>query len=189
MFGWLIVLLSCSDKSTDSFPVPKSQRVTIETSMGRFVVSLDWSRSPRTAENWMRYVTTGFYDGSDGLGATVFHRVIDDFVVQGGGYTEQGISKETFEPIVNESVTSGLSNLRGTIAMARTDDPDSATSQFYVNVVDNVFLDSDGVSPGYAVFGTIVEGMPILDEMASVSVDGNSTPDESIVIIETQIGN
>ena len=188
-----LITVACSDLSKDSAvqntAVADTDFVSIETNVGAFVIALDWERSPQTCENWMRYVETGFYDGGDDLGATLFHRVIDEFMVQGGGYTEQGELKETLAPISNEAASSGLSNIRGTVAMARTNDPDSATAQFFINVVDNLFLDPSTDSAGYAVFGTVIEGMGVLDEIASVPVDSSDRPNDDIVILSTEIGN
>lgn len=122
------------------------------------------------------------------MGATLFHRVVDGFVVQGGGYTAAGVQKDTSASIINEAASSGLLNLRGTIAMARTSDPDSATSQFFVNLVDNAFLDPSSDSAGYAVFGAVIEGMSVIDEMAGVAVDSADKPVEDIVIEAADIG-
>ncbi len=134
----------------------------LETTMGTIEVELDRENAPVTVENFVRYVNEGFYDG------TVFHRVINGFMIQGGGFTPGGEQKETREPIALES-QNGLSNTRGTIAMARTYVPDSATSQFYINVVDNSgMLDYAPGNPGYAVFGRVVSGMEVVDAIKSV---------------------
>jgi len=138
-------------------------RVKLETSKGTIVIELDAAKAPVTVGNFLDYVKSGFYAG------TVFHRVIPKFMVQGGGFTPDMKQKETREAIVNEAAN-GLSNKRGTIAMARTNEPNSATSQFFINLVDNGFLDmsraQDGV--GYCVFGKVVEGMSVVDAIASV---------------------
>ena len=134
----------------------------IETTMGTIEVELDREHAPATVENFVRYVNEGFYDG------TVFHRVIESFMIQGGGFTPGGEQKETRSPIPLES-QNGLSNTRGAIAMARTYVPDSATSQFYINVVDNGgMLDYAPGNPGYAVFGKVVSGMEVVDAIKSV---------------------
>jgi cyclophilin family peptidyl-prolyl cis-trans isomerase len=138
--------------------------VILVTTLGTIVLDLDEDLSPITTENFLTYVESGFYDGADGGGATIFHRVVPGFVIQGGGLREDMSSKPTNPPIVNES-ENGFSNLRGTIAMARTADLDSATSQFYINVVDNTNLDGPG---GYAVFGEVVEGMDVVDAIEAV---------------------
>lgn len=158
-------------------------RVSFETTLGAFEVQLNPDDAPVTTENFLVYVDEGFYDGTDGLGATVFHRVIPGFMNQGGGETAEGALKTTHEAIVLESQT-GLSNLRGTIAMARTGVPDSATSQFFINTVDNTFLDyADASNPGYAVFGEVVSGMDVLDAIAAVETDGSDRPVTDISIV------
>ncbi len=158
------------------------QSVEIETTMGTLVVALDADAAPITVENFLAYVDDGFYDGADGMGATVFHRVIDGFVVQGGGFTEGGGKKATDDAIVLES-DNGLFNRAGTIAMARTNSPDSATSQFYFNLVDNDFLDyTDASNPGYAVFGQLVEGAEVLSALGAVATGSGDQPTTDVVI-------
>ena len=137
-------------------------RVELDTSLGPIVLQLDPQRAPRTVANFLHYVQSGFYAG------TVFHRVIPGFMIQGGGYTSDLQAKPTGAPIPLES-RNGLRNLRGTIAMARTSVPDSATSQFFINLVNNPSLDypqPDGY--GYAVFGHVVSGMKVVDRIAAV---------------------
>lgn len=142
--------------------------VEIATSLGSFVVELEPEDSPVTVENFLNYVDAGYYDGQDGAGATIFHRVIPDFMVQGGGFTDDMSQKDTLSPIELES-QNGLFHLRGTIAMARTNVPDSATSQFFVNHVDNAFLNYESdASPGYAVFGRVTAGLDVIDAIAAV---------------------
>ncbi len=134
-------------------------RVMLETSKGVIVLELDAKAAPKTVENFLGYVREGFYDG------TVFHRVIRGFMVQGGGFTQDMQQKSTHAPIENEA-NNGLLNKRGTVAMARTMDPHSATAQFFINTVDNSFLDhSEKTSRGwgYCVFGKVVEGMEVVD--------------------------
>ncbi len=134
-------------------------RVQFVTTEGRFTIELDAAKAPKTVANFLEYVRAGFYDG------TTFHRVIETFMVQGGGFTPDMKQKPTRAPIPAES-TNGLKNDRGTIAMARTSDPNSATSQFFINVVDNPRLDYpsfDGT--GYTVFGRVVEGMDVVDKI------------------------
>ena len=128
--------------------------VEFQTNLGTIAIRPDYVKAPITAANFMEYVDSGFYQG------TLFHRLVKDFVLQGGGFSRTtGQLKATRPPIINES-TNGLSNLTGTIAMARTNDPNSATSQFYINLVDNTDLDYvSPLSPGYAVFGKVVKGM------------------------------
>jgi cyclophilin family peptidyl-prolyl cis-trans isomerase len=140
-----------------------TKMVKFETSMGDIVVELDEKAAPVSVRNFLRYVNEGFYDG------VIFHRVIPNFMIQGGGFTVDMEKKATREPIVNEA-SNGLSNVRGSIAMARTNIPDSATSQFFINHKDNGFLDYvDESRPGYAVFGKTIEGMDVVDKIASVS--------------------
>ena len=136
--------------------------VKFETSLGDFVIALDPSRAPVTVANFLQYVDDGHFDG------TVFHRVIPGFVIQGGGMTADMSQKPTRRPIENEAAN-GLKNLRGTLSMARTNDVNSATSQFFVNLVDNAFLDHQGPRNfGYAVFARVVEGMDVIDAIAAV---------------------
>lgn len=140
-----------------------AQNVKIATSMGDIVVQLDAAKAPKTVDNFVQYVKAGHYNG------TVFHRVIDGFMIQGGGMTPDMKEKPTRAPIPLES-RNGLSNVRGTIAMARTNVPDSATAQFFINVKDNAFLDA-ARSPdgnGYAVFGKVVQGMDVVDKIRKV---------------------
>lgn len=133
-----------------------------KTSKGTFTVQLFDKQAPITVENFYRYADEGFFDG------TIFHRVIPGFMVQGGGLTSDMQNKQGHEPIKNEA-TNGLKNKRGTLAMARTNQVDSATSQFFVNLVDNEFLDHKGQSNyGYAVFGRVDSGMEVIDAIAAV---------------------
>jgi len=154
-------------------------RVRIETTAGAFVIEVDAARSPLTAENFLRYVRSGFYEG------LLMHRVVANFVVQGGGYKPDYKPRETAAAIVNES-GNGLSNSRGSVGMARGDSPHSATSQFYVNVKDNPGLNPLPSRWGYAVFGQVVEGMAVIDRMAYVATGERAgfadTPLEQIVI-------
>jgi len=140
-----------------------AQKVRFATTAGDIVVELDKAKAPKTVDNLVRYVKAGHYNG------TIFHRVIPTFMIQGGGFTPEMKEKPTRAPIGLES-RNGLSNLRGTVAMARTMDPNSATAQFFVNVVDNPFLDADKARDGngYAVFGKIVEGMDVVDKIKGV---------------------
>lgn len=142
-----------------------AQKVRLATSMGDIVVELDRAKAPKTVENFVQYVQAGHYDG------TVFHRVIDNFMIQGGGMDAELKEKPTRSPIPLES-RNGLKNARGTLAMARTSVPDSATAQFFINLKDNAFLDQansrDG--NGYAVFGKVVEGMDVVDKIRAVKV-------------------
>jgi peptidyl-prolyl cis-trans isomerase A (cyclophilin A) len=144
-------------------PAAKPQ-VKVSTSMGEFVIELEPERAPKTVENFLKYVNTSFYAG------TIFHRVIPGFMVQGGGYKADLSYKTTFAPVVNEG-NNGLSNLRGTVAMARLPDPNSASSQFFVNVVDNKFLNYAPGNAGYCVFGRVISGMETVDKIRMVQTD------------------
>ncbi len=159
-----LVILSGVATLTVSAQSKEPPQVRLETNMGTIVLALEPDRAPETVENFLRYVREGFYDG------TIFHRVIDGFMIQGGGFTEDYRKKETHAPVPNES-DNGLENARGTIAMARTQDPHSATSQFFINVAHNDFLDYGAQGPGswgYAVFGRVVEGMEVVDRIRQV---------------------
>jgi len=139
-------------------------RVRMQTGMGDIVLELDQAKAPKTVDNFVQYVNGGFYDG------TLFHRVIDGFMIQGGGFTQDYERKSARAPVMNEA-NNGLKNKRGTIAMARTRDPHSATAQFFINVVDNPSLDHRSPAPGnwgYAVFGQVVEGMDVVDKIRKV---------------------
>ncbi|HCN24306.1 MAG TPA: cyclophilin [Candidatus Marinimicrobia bacterium] len=135
--------------------------VVLETSLGSIEIELNKEKAPITVENFLNYVMSGAYDG------TVFHRVIDGFMIQGGGFTTDGKKKSTNPPIKLES-NNGLLNEVGTIAMARTNIPDSATNQFFINLKDNSFLNYSPTSPGYAVFGKVVKGMDIINNIKRV---------------------
>lgn len=150
-------------------PAVAGPRVNLETSLGTIVLELDEDKAPVTVANFLQYVRNGFYDG------TIFHRVIDNFMIQGGGFTEDLRQKPTREPIANEAAN-GLKNVRGSIAMARTSAPHSASAQFFINVADNAFLNYPGQDGwGYAVFGRVVEGMEVVDRIHQVPT-GSSGP-------------
>jgi peptidyl-prolyl cis-trans isomerase B (cyclophilin B) len=157
-------------------------KVQLKTTLGDIVLELDAVRAPNTAANFVDYVREGFYDG------TLFHRVIDGFMVQGGGFLPGMQRKPTRAPIVNEA-DNGLRNVLGSIAMARTPDPHSASSQFFINVADNAFLDFKAKNDngwGYCVFGRVVEGMDVVGRIKAVSTTtraGNGdVPVEDVVI-------
>jgi peptidyl-prolyl cis-trans isomerase A (cyclophilin A) len=154
--------------------------VRVHTNMGSFLIELDTARAPLTTRNFLEYVRSGHYKG------TIFHRVISNFVVQGGGYDDNLTEKPNREAVPNES-GNGLSNRRGTVGLARTGDPHSGTSQFYVNVADNVALDPQPSRWGYAVFGRIIEGMSVVDSIGAVATGArgefeSDVPLKSIVI-------
>ena len=163
----------------------ETKSVKLETSMGNIVIELNEQAAPITVKNFLGYVEEGFYDG------TIFHRVIPDFMIQGGGFTTEMEQKETREPIINEAAN-GLKNDRGTIAMARQNDPDSATCQFFINHRDNGPLDYvENIRPGYTVFGKVIEGMDIVDAIASVNtttrMDYNDVPVKPVVIKSARV--
>jgi len=162
----------------------QNPRVKLETNKGDIVIELYKKEAPISVENFLKYVDDGFY--SD----TIFHRVIPGFMIQGGGfgeafYEDQNKEKPTRGPIANEG-GNGLSNSKGTVAMARTNDPDSATSQFYINVNDNTNLDFATRPPGYAVFGKVVEGMDVVQVIESVATSTTgfhrNVPVEAVII-------
>jgi peptidyl-prolyl cis-trans isomerase A (cyclophilin A) len=148
-----------------SAPAWAQQKVKLATSMGDIVIELDAAKAPKSVDNFVQYVKAGHYDG------TVFHRVIADFMIQGGGMLPDMKEKPTRAPIPLES-RNGLSNVRATVAMARTMDPNSATAQFFINVKDNSFLDQPNSRDGngYAVFGKVVSGMDVVDKIRAVPV-------------------
>ncbi|MCD6497121.1 MAG: peptidylprolyl isomerase [Deltaproteobacteria bacterium] len=153
-----------TNPTANKVPAAASPQVVISTSMGDITVQLDGTHAPITVRNFLRYVNEKFYDN------TIFHRVISTFMIQGGGFTPNFVKKPTHTPIKNEA-TNGLSNARGTIAMARTSVIDSATGQFFINVKDNAGLNHRGNGPrtfGYAVFGKVVKGMDVVDKIRNV---------------------
>jgi cyclophilin family peptidyl-prolyl cis-trans isomerase len=158
-------------------PAPGNPVAVISTSVGEITVELFKDRAPVSVDNFLRYANEGFYAG------TIFHRVVKGFVIQGGGYLQGMVEKPTREPIQNEA-TNGLKNLRGTLAMARTQTLRSATSQFYINVANNSALDHRGYTPsdfGYAVFGRVLSGMEVADRIAEVATKAEN-PIEPVTI-------
>jgi peptidyl-prolyl cis-trans isomerase B (cyclophilin B) len=160
----------------------KNPLVVIKTNKGLIEVELYTDKAPLTVENFMKYVDAGHYNN------TIFHRVIPNFMIQGGGMTPDFNQKPTYTPIKNEA-NNGLKNLKGTIAMARTSDPDSATAQFYINLVDNPFLDYKSSTPsgwGYAVFGKVVEGINVVEQIGKVQTGSHGqhrdVPEEPVII-------
>ena len=184
---WLLPLLAL----LPALALAEGPRVTLNTSQGEIVIELNQEQAPATAANFLEYVYAGFYD------VTVFHRVIRGFMIQGGGFTLDGEQnglqqKKTRAPIRNEA-DNGLENRRGTIAMARTGNPHSATAQFFINLVDNRSLNHSGKTPrgwGYTVFGEVVEGMDTVDRIAGVATGSQrlngqparNVPKEPVVI-------
>ena len=156
------------------------QIVLFETSLGNFIVETYSDKSPITVANFLNYVESGFYDG------IIFHRVIQDFVVQAGGFDSNMVYKEPEATIKNES-SNGLQNLTKTLAMARTSDPDSASSQFYVNLKDNLFLDFKPGQPGYAVFGKVIGGWEVIQKIAEQPTSPSDRPHTDIMIKSTSL--
>jgi peptidyl-prolyl cis-trans isomerase B (cyclophilin B) len=163
-------------------------KVKLETTMGDIVIELNKEKAPISVENFLGYVKDGFYDG------VIFHRVISNFMIQGGGFTADFKRKQVKEPIKNEA-NNGLQNNRGTVAMARTSDPHSATAQFFINVVNNNFLDFRAQTRrgwGYAVFGRVIEGMDTVDKIRRTRTGpggpfGKDVPQESVIITKASI--
>jgi len=158
-------------------------QVELQTSQGRIVVELDAARAPATVDNFLTYARSGFYDG------TIFHRVISGFMIQGGGF-EPGLKQKPTRPPVRNEADNGLKNDRYTIAMARTSDPQSATAQFFINVVDNDFLNYRSPTTsgwGYCVFGKVIEGREVVDRIAQVKTLYQDVPKEDIVIRSAKI--
>lgn len=156
--------------------------ITLHTNYGDITIELDFDKAPKTAANFKQYVEEGFYNG------TIFHRVIDGFMIQGGGFTEDFEQKKTRDPIENEA-DNGLANLTGTLAMARTNDPHSATAQFFINVKDNAFLNHTGKNSsgwGYCVFGKVTAGMDVVNKIKGVKTGTKGfhqdVPKEAVII-------
>jgi len=159
--------------------------ITLKTSMGDIVIELDHAKAPKSCENFEQYVRDGHYDG------TIFHRVINNFMIQGGGFMPDMMQKATRDPIENEAAN-GLSNVTGSIAMARTMAPHSATAQFFINVKDNSFLDHPGQDGwGYCVFGQVTQGLDVVEKMKAVDTTNKAghsdVPVEPIVIEKAEI--
>jgi len=172
----LLAPLAVAEEAPDSNPV-----VIIKTSEGDITVELNPEKAPVTVENFLGYMDSGYYNG------TIFHRVIPNFMIQGGGFLPDMVQKETGDPVVNES-KNRLHNLRGTIAMARTNDPDSATSQFFINQRSNLQLDWAPGREGYTVFGEVIDGLNVVDFIASAPTGKvgrmGDVPVEPIMILE-----
>ncbi len=167
------VLASMSTMASAAGTAPK---VSIKTSMGEIVVEVYPDKAPKTVENFLAYVKSGFYNG------TIFHRVINGFMVQGGGYDQSMKEKPTNPPIQNEA-KNGLKNRAYTIAMARTPDPHSASAQFFINANDNAFLDYPGQDGwGYAVFGKVLSGKEVIQKIQTVETDKRDKPKANVII-------
>jgi cyclophilin family peptidyl-prolyl cis-trans isomerase len=159
----------------EQFAETNAPRVRVSTNVGSFVIELDRGRAPLTVDAFLGYVTSGFYVG------TIFHRVVQGFIAQGGGYTKDLMPKATKGTVINES-GNGLSNLRGTVGFARSNEPHSGTSQFYVNLADNVDLNPRPTRWGYAVFGKIVEGMDVVDDIGHRPTGAGGPFDRSVPV-------
>ena len=161
-----------------------AQKVKLATTMGDIVIELDAAKAPKTVDNFVQYVKSGHYDG------TIFHRVIGNFMIQGGGMTADMKQKPTRAPIPLES-RNGLTNVRGSVAMARTNDPNSATAQFFISVVDNAFLDAANARDGhgYAVFGKVVSGMDVVDKIRAVPTGPGDVPVQPVTIKSATLEN
>lgn len=175
-----ILLLAPLAAQAQDAPRSNEPHARVETNVGDFVIRLDPVRAPLTVENFLSYVVDGHYSG------LIFHRVVGGFVAQTGGFTQDYVEKPTDDPIFNES-GNGLSNMRGTVGLARSNDPHSGTSQFYINLADNLDLNPRPTRWGYAVFGTVVEGMDVVDEIGHRPTDAagpfeSSVPVDPVVI-------
>ncbi|MBU9812285.1 peptidylprolyl isomerase A [Rahnella sp. SL6] len=186
MFKRTLVALTALLSLTAMSPVLAAAQthVMLTTSAGNIELELDSAKAPVSVKNFVDYAQSGYYNN------TIFHRVIPGFMVQGGGFTADMQQKATKEPIRNEA-DNGLRNLRGTIAMARTADKDSATSQFFINVADNAFLDHGQRDFGYAVFGKVIKGMDVVDKMSQVKTNNvgpyQNVPTTPIVILSAKV--
>lgn len=183
---YMMFVIKCGTKLLTQSSKKGDIMVVISTSMGDIHIELDMENTPKTCENFLNYTRSGFYND------TIFHRVIDGFMIQGGGLTSSMDQKKTEEPIKNES-KNGKPNKRGTLAMARTMDPNSATSQFFINVADNGFLNYTNDSmqgAGYCVFGEVVQGMDVVDAIAKVKTGQRlgygDVPVEEVSIVEVK---
>lgn len=168
-------LVMAQDAQPAAAATPGLQRVRVVTTAGNFVIELDHNRAPRTVDAFLKYVKDGFYSG------VIFHRVVAGFIAQAGGYTADMQPKPVTENVVNES-GNGLSNLRGTVGFARTNDPHSGTSQWYVNLADNVDLNPRPTRWGYAVFGKVVQGMEVVDDIGHRPTAGGGPFDRNVPV-------
>ena len=178
---------SSTSTSEGTKTMSTNPRVKLQTNQGDMVITLDAAKAPKTVENFLTYVKEGFYNG------TVFHRVIDGFMIQGGGFEPGMKQKQTHAPIENEA-NNGLKNDKYTLAMARTSDPHSATAQFFINVSNNDFLNFTAPTPngwGYAVFGTVTEGMDVVDKIKNVKTGNKgfhqNVPNEDVIIEKAEV--
>ncbi|MGZ5031464.1 MAG: peptidylprolyl isomerase [Methylobacter sp.] len=187
IFSMMLFLTTTLSFATENKMSDSSSKVKLTTSLGEIVIQLNPEKAPISSANFLTYVNEGFYNG------TIFHRIIPGFMAQGGGFDTEFNQKETHDPIKNEA-DNGLPNKRGTIAMARTNVPDSATAQFFINYKDNSFLNYSSPTAsgwGYAVFGEVIEGMDIVDEMAKQPTGNRGghqdVPKTNIVIEKAEV--
>jgi peptidyl-prolyl cis-trans isomerase B (cyclophilin B) len=184
LFAFVVVTLPTTTYAGD----PMHPTIRLKTNFGDIVLTLDKEKAPKSVDNFLAYVNEGFYDG------TIFHRVIDGFMVQGGGYTQDYKRKEP-KPTIDNEADNGLRNNRGTVAMARTNMPHSASSQFFINVVDNDFLNHRSPTQegwGYAVFGKVTQGMDVVDKIRKVPTGSGGpfpkdVPQEAVVILKASV--
>jgi peptidyl-prolyl cis-trans isomerase B (cyclophilin B) len=187
IFTLMLLLTSTFSFATENIMSDTPNKVKLTTSLGDIIIQLNSEKAPISTENFITYVKEGFYDG------TIFHRVIPDFMAQGGGFDTDFNQKEVHASIKNEA-DNGLKNTRGSLAMARTSDPDSATAQFFINYKDSSFLDYTSPTQngwGYAVFAEVIEGMEVVDTMAKQATGNHSghqdVPTENIVIEKAEL--
>ncbi len=186
-FVLMLLLTSTSSFAKENNMSDTPNKVKLTTTLGAITIQLNTEKAPISSKNFIQYVKDGFYEG------TIFHRVIPGFMAQGGGFTADFAQKKTNDTIKNEA-DNGLKNTRGSLAMARTSDPDSATAQFFINYKDSSFLDHTSPTPsgwGYAVFGEVIEGMDVVDEMAKMPTGNHGghqdVPKTDIVINKAEI--
>lgn len=183
LYAFLIFALLSGSNLLSQSAFAANPQLTFETNRGNFVVELYPDKAPKTVANFMQYVNSGFYKD------TIFHRVINRFMIQGGGFTADMVEKGTRPPIVNEA-GNGLLNEPGTLAMARTSDPNSATAQFFINLENNQFLNYQSPDPeliGYCVFGRVLKGMDVVREIASTPTGNNDVPKSTILIHQVKL--
>ena len=168
-------LAAAQDAAAPAAATNLAPKVRVVTNAGNFVIELDHNRAPRTVDSFLKYVKEGFYNG------VIFHRVVAGFIAQAGGYTADMQPKAVTENVVNES-GNGLSNLRGTVGFARTNDPHSGTSQWYVNLADNVDLNPRPTRWGYAVFGKVIQGMEVVDDIGHRPTAGGGPFDRNVPV-------
>ena len=177
----LLLTLSVVTSMADPQPQAKSDTIVVTTTMGSITIVLFEKEAPISAKNFLSYVDSGYFNG------LIFHRVIPGFMIQGGGFLKNLAKRPPMLPPIKNEADNGLKNKRGTLAMARTMDPNSATSQFFINLVDNAALDFNARNPGYAVFGKVVEGMDVVDKIAQVKTKTiapyENVPVEPVIII------